>query len=230
MSTADTKGRRLDAATGLVFAALFLVAFLLPGLPPKADDSTQKIAAFFTGHRGSILAGDYIFGVGSVFFLWFLGTVRAHLRAAEGGDGRLSSVAFGGGAVGIALILAGIAVFNGIAFKVAHLGDATLIRGLFDADNGLLTVSAFGFAAFFAAASCSAARSGAFAPWVYWSGSVVAVLQIVSGLALFAKSGFFAVGGALGLIAVLAALLWTAAISVVMIRLAGVSESPRAEP
>jgi hypothetical protein len=217
-SVGDAKGRRVDAATGLVFAVLFLVAFLLPGAPPKADASTHTIINFFTGKRGSILAGNYILGVGSLFFVWFLGSLRSYLRAAEGGEGRLSSAAFGGGLVGIAVTLAGVAVFNGIAFKVAHQGDGTLIRGLFDADNALFTVAAFGFAAFFAATSCSAARSGAFAPWIYWSGSVIALIQLVSGVALFAGSGFFAVGGAFGLIGLLLALLWTAAVSVVMIQ------------
>jgi hypothetical protein len=230
MSVADARGRRLDAATGLVFAVLFVVAFLMPGAPPKANDSTQKIISFFTENRGAILASGYVLGVGAVFFLWFLGTLRSYLRAAEGGEGRLSSAAFGGGLVGVTLTLAGVGVFTGIAFKVARQGDATLIRGLFDIDNGLLSTAAFGFAVFFAAVSCSAARSGAFAPWIYWSGSVIALVQMVSGIALFAGSGFFAVGGAFGLIAVLLALLWTAAISVVMFQGGAVPPVARTTP
>jgi hypothetical protein len=40
------------------------------------------------------------------FFLWFLGSLRAVLRRAEGGVGRLSAVAYGGGLATAVLMLA----------------------------------------------------------------------------------------------------------------------------
>lgn len=232
MSTgvADEKGRALDAATGVVFAVLAVVSFALPGAPPKADASTEKLVSFFHGHRGDVLAADFLLGLAALFFLWFLGSLRSYLRAGEGGAGRVSSAAFGGGAVGIALILGSVAVVNGISFKIAQSGDANLLRGLFDVSNAIGTMSAFGFAVFFAAASCSAARSGALPPWAFWSGSVVAVLQLVSGIALFAKSGFFAIGNAFGFIALFAALIWVAAVSVVMTQRGGIPPVARTAP
>ena len=227
---ADERGRRLDAATGVVFAVLTVVAVALPGTPPKADASSETLVKFFGGHRGDVLAGDFLLGLAAFFFLWFLGSVRSYLRAGEGGAGRVSSAAFAGGAVGIALLLAGAGVLNGTAFKVASSGDTNLIRALFDLSNGLFTLSAFGFAVFFAAASCSAARSGALPPWAFWSGSVVSALQVVSGIALFARSGFFAIGNAFGFIALLAGLLWVATVSVVMTRRDGIPPVARTTP
>jgi hypothetical protein len=232
MNVADAKGRKFDAATGIGFAVLALVALLLPGAPPKADDSIGRIGSYLSDHDSDLLTASLLLGIAAVLFLWFLGSLRSYLRAAEGGEGRLSAAAFGGGILGIALLLAGVAVLNGIAFKLtdSHGVGPDLVRAFFDASAAVLAMGSFGFAVFFGAASCSAARSGALPPWLYWSGSVIAVLQLLGGLALVAKSGFFAVGGAMGFIAPAAALIWVVAVSVVIMRRDGVPPVARTDP
>ena len=232
MTVADAKGRRFDAATGIGFAVLAVVALVLPGKPPKADDSITKLGNYFADHHSDILTANLLLGVAAVLFLWFLGSLRSYLRAAEGGEGRLSAAAFGGGVAGIALLLAGAGLLSGIAFKLAdgQLPNPIVTRAFFDASSALFAMVAFGFAVFFAAASCSAARSGALPPWAYWSGSAVAVIQLVSALALVAKSGFFATGGAMGFIAPLAGILWVVAVSVLMMRRDAVPPVALTEP
>jgi hypothetical protein len=233
MPVADAKGRRFDAATGIGFAVLTLVGFSLPGTPPKADDPTAKISAFFGDHRKEILIGNFLLGLGAVLFLWFLGALRSYLRAGEGGEGRLSAAAFGGGAAGITLLLVGAGLLNAIAFDLIKEGSASddLVRAVFDASGAVLALGGMCFAVFFGAASCSGARSGALPPWAYWSGSVVAGIQVVGGLALFATSGFFAAGGALPtFIAPLTALIWVVAVSVLMMRREGVPPLARTAP
>jgi len=232
MTVADAKGRRFDAATGIGFAVLAVVALVLPGKPPKADDSITKLGNYFADHHSDILTANLLLGVAAVLFLWFLGSLRSYLRAAEGGEGRLSAAAFGGGVAGIALLLAGAGLLSGIAFKLAdgQLPNPIVTRAFFDASSALFAMVAFGFAVFFAAASCSAARSGALPPWAYWSGSVIAVIQLVSALALVAKSGFFATGGAMGFIAPLAGILWVVAVSVLMMRRDAVPPVALTEP
>jgi hypothetical protein len=86
MATDDTP-RRWEAATGIAFVVLVLGGLIVQGKPPKADDSIDEIRSFFS-HRGAILAGDYLIGMGWAFFLWFLGSVRFYLRAGAGGDDR----------------------------------------------------------------------------------------------------------------------------------------------
>jgi hypothetical protein len=232
MTVADAKGRRFDAATGIGFAVLAIVALLLPGAPPKADDSIADIAGFFTDHRSDILTGNLLLGLAAVLFLWFLGSFRSYLRAAEGGEGRLSAAAFGGGVAGIALLLVGAGLLSGIAFKLAdgQAPDPNITRALFDASSAVFAMVGFGFAVFFAAASCSAARSGALPPWAYWTGSVVAVVQLLSTLALVAKSGFFASGGAMGFVAPSVGVLWVVAASVLLMQRSGVPPVARTEP
>lgn len=232
MNVADARGRKFDAATGIGFAVLAIVAFALPGTPPKADDATTDIAAFFTDHRKEVLVGNFLLGVAAILFLWFAGSLRSYLRSGEGGEGRLSAASFGGGVAGIGLLLGGAAILNMFVFEFAkRSGAEDLARAVFDASSAFFAVGAMCFAVFFAAAACSGARSGALPSWAYWSGSVVAVLQLVAGVAVFAESGFFATGGAFPTyIAPLAAFGWVIAVAVLMMRRDGVPPVPRTEP
>ena len=51
----------------------------------------EHISAVFE-NRDSVMLSGYLWGVAGIFFLWFLGSLRAHLRVAEGEAGRLSAV------------------------------------------------------------------------------------------------------------------------------------------
>jgi hypothetical protein len=166
-----------------------------------------------------------------LLFFWFAGSLRSYLRAAEGGEGRLSIAAFGGGVAGVVLLLVGLGITNGPAFTLARTGaDADLFRVFFDAASAVFALAGFPFAVFFAAASCSAARSGSLPPWAYWSGSVAAVLQVLTGIALFTKSGAFATGGAVTLVGPSLGLLWTVAVAIILIRRDGVPPVALTEP
>ena len=218
-------GRQAGAVTGIAAVALLIVGFVLPGTPPKASDSAVKITNFFVDERGSILAGMLLICVGMAFFVWWLGVLRGHLRRS-GDDGSLAEAAFGGGLVGAAMTLAGAALFAATVFKVAKLGNLALNRALFDMTGDLFVIAGVGFAVLVGAASASGARTGALPGWATTAGFVIAVLQLVSCLALVASSGFFAAGEAFGFIAFLTAVAWVVAVSVVMMRGAGRAAAP----
>src|SRR5436309_15261920 len=157
MTVADAKGRRWDAATGIGFAIFSIVALALPGTPPKADDPTSKIASFLGDHRKEVLVGNFLFGIAAIFFIWWVGTLRSYLRSGEGGEGRLSAAAFGGGIAGVVLLMAGAGVLNAIAFDLAKSSHPSpdLVRAVFDASGAFFGMASLAFAAFFAAAACS---------------------------------------------------------------------------
>jgi hypothetical protein len=211
------RARRLGGAAGIVFAVLALVSLFLPGTAPKADE-VSKISTYLVDKRGGILASNYLLGVAFAFFLLFLGSLRAHLGAAGREGVRPGSAALAGGVAGTALVLAGTAVSNGAVFQVAAAGNADLNQALYDVANDLFFMSGFAFAAFFVGAAVAVMATGALPAALAPAGLVVAVLNLVGGVGLFAKSGFFAIGGAFGFIPPLASLLWIVAASVVLLR------------
>jgi hypothetical protein len=71
----------------------------------ESKDTGAELLASYRGEEGRILLAGIIWMIGTAFFVWFLGSLRSRLLAAEGGDGRLTSIAFAGG-VGTAICLA----------------------------------------------------------------------------------------------------------------------------
>src|SRR5947208_3006477 len=126
---------RYGAAAGIIFAVLLVVSFFLAPQPPHIDATTQKIAAYFAGHRRAILT-EQVFGTFAVvFFVWFLGHLRHVLQRAEGGAEALSPIVFG---AGIALAGAGalaalpVATLAFAAHRPEFIGDAGLVRAFYD--------------------------------------------------------------------------------------------------
>lgn len=85
--------QRLSAATGLVFVGLMLAAagvgFWFPGWSAEFDGTAQDWAAFYADERTSILVSALLVTLALIFLTWFIGTVHAVLRVAEGGSQRL---------------------------------------------------------------------------------------------------------------------------------------------
>ena len=213
----NARWERMAAASGIVFVALLIIQAIMLGTPPKPDDPIAKIAAYFSDHRTKFLASWYIIGLGIVFFLWFLGSLRNALAQAEGGAGRLSSVVFGSGIFLAALATAGGAVHATLSFRVASEGNQAVIRALFDLSNMLSSgLFAFPTAAMFLAASAVMIRTGVIARKLGWAALLVGLVQLVGGGAILAKSGAFAAGNVISAITFITFMLWILAASVLM--------------
>jgi hypothetical protein len=99
---------RLGPLAGIVAIALFVAAVILleSGTGPPGDEaSPQEYLAYYQGEDSGILWAGVVFQLGAVFFLWFLGSLRARLVAAEGPLARLTATAFAGGIVAAACAL-----------------------------------------------------------------------------------------------------------------------------
>ncbi|MEA2492206.1 MAG: hypothetical protein QOJ29_117, partial [Thermoleophilaceae bacterium] len=212
-----TRYDKLAGTAGIAAMLLLLVGFLAPGAPPKANDSAKQVTAFLVDNRGALLAGSFLIGLGSAVFLLWVSGVRRRLLDA-GAERVLADAAFAAGAVAAALNLTGSAITAGTAFEAAGLGDATLNRALFDTATDVFTIAGFAIAVLFVTVAASAASGAAFPRWVSTAGYVAAGLQVVSCVALFAKSGFFAAGGAFTLLAFATAVLWGIGVSAAMVR------------
>jgi hypothetical protein len=217
MSLTVDQARRVGGVVGILFVVIGAVSLFLPGTPPKADE-VAKIGTYLTDKRGSILAANYLVCLAFVFFLLFLGALRSQFGAADRTGIRPGSAALAGGVAATSMVIAGTAVLNGAVFQVAGAGDANLNHALYDVSSDLFFAAGFGFAAFFAGAAVAVAVTGALPSVLAPAGLVIALLNAVSGVGFFAKSGFFAIGGAFGFIVPIASLLWILAASIAMLR------------
>ena len=215
----DANYRRLGAMAGIAAMVLIVVGFFLPGAPPKADDPVTEFTDFLVDKRGALLAGTMLIGLGAALLLTFFSALRDQL--AVGGRGNaFAREAFGAGIVTVTINLIGTAILAGAAFEVGGLGDDVLNRALVDIAAEVFTMAGFAVAVFFFAAAAAVSQSGGLPRWTVPTGYAVGVIQLVSTVAVFAGSGFFAAGGAFAPLAFLIAAIWIIAVSVVMMRAA----------
>lgn len=105
---ARPSAERLAPLTGIAVPLLGLAGLIVlegPADRPEVDVAPSAFVRYF-GERDTVVLGSFLLMLSAVFFLWYLGSLRAVLRRAEGGVGRLSSVAYGGGLATAILMLA----------------------------------------------------------------------------------------------------------------------------
>jgi len=173
----DSWLERAAPLTGVVYFVLLVAGTLVINnyewLPPS-----DEIKSFYEDNSTAVRIGGYLVLLSVAFFLWFLGSVRARLRVAEGAAGRLSAVAFGGGvAVGVTMIVGMGATVAGAARASADGGiGVDTATGLFDLAAVLMgTALPIGFAVLLGATAVVSFRTGVFARWLTWATAVVAV-------------------------------------------------------
>jgi hypothetical protein len=188
------------AATGIIAVVLILVGFFIFGSDlPSTDASAQDWGSFFTDHQNRIQLGITIVGAGLFFFIWFLGSLRSAIAAAEGGTGRLASIAFGGGLIGVVSLLIALTGAAAAAFRPDQV-DPTVTRALNDFGTLAAAPGAAGFTALFAATAIAGYRHGALPAPVAGFSALAAITQpLAYGIAV-TDSGAFASDGVLGLV------------------------------
>src|SRR5438046_2175628 len=99
---------RFEPLAGIVAVALWVAGVIVlegPADQPDTNAPALEILSFFKDEGSAIITGAFLFMLGSLFFLWFVGCLRAGLRGAEDGYARLTQTAFGGGlATGISML------------------------------------------------------------------------------------------------------------------------------
>jgi len=96
----STRFERLSTLTGVLAVALWVAGLVIAqGLsnPPSDSASDAQVLAWVQDKTTYILLGGWLFMIGCACFIWFVGTLRGRLAAAEGGTGSVSTIAFAGG-------------------------------------------------------------------------------------------------------------------------------------
>jgi hypothetical protein len=170
---------RYAPLTGVLAVVLWVVGFLIlsPGMVAQ-DAAPEQVLAHYQRNSGMVLAGGLIFALGALSFIWFLGSLRVSLHSAEGGMGRIASIAFGGG-----LAMAVSALFLPASSMTIALAAGTIPATSADALHRLPGVFFFGaemFAAVLAGATGLVALRTAVLPrWLAWVSLVLAVVLLI---------------------------------------------------
>jgi hypothetical protein len=209
---------RLQAATGLIFVLLSLIALFALPPPPAAGASAKEIASYYTVYHGAAQSADYLFLLGLLFSLWFIGYVRTVFARAEGETHHLSTLFFGSGVAAVAIGLAFWGMGLALPGQAADLG---VIKALSDVVTFGKSITFLPDFLHIGAASLLVLLTGVLPRWVGVFGLVVAVVQLLGSLSLVVTSGFFAAGGLVTFLTFVALLLDVLVVSIVLIVKAG---------
>jgi len=99
---------RLAALAGVIPVVLWVIGVLIQESSdmPGDEPTGEQLLSWYVNDEQTIVAAAFVFMLGALFFLVFLGALRVRLLAAEGPAGFLTTIAFAAGvAVGIFLLM-----------------------------------------------------------------------------------------------------------------------------
>jgi hypothetical protein len=177
-----TRPERWLPLTGVVAVALWIIGvFVLENASPGGDASPDEILAYFDDDAASIFTGAFLFSLGTAFFVWFLGSLRAAFLAAEGQPGRLTAVVFAGG-VGKAVFDMGVMggfVAGALAADEADPLAPEAAQTLFFVDDAFFIGAEFMAFVFMAAAGVLSLTRRALPVWLGWLAVLIALGLLV---------------------------------------------------
>ena len=223
----DRRWERIAAGTGIVWVVLTAVGNIIQTNPPGVNDPVGKITTYYLDHRSAIMLGEFLIGIGAVFFLWFLGSLYAHFRRAEGEPGRVSAIVLGAGVWTLGVFLVEGALYTTLAYKIAGEGDSRITQAVWDIANVAATFRGYTVGILFVAIAVVVLRTGALPRWIGTSALVLGLLQLVRGLGVFADSGPFVLLGAYSGIGFALAGVWVLVTRILLVRRVGRSPEPQ---
>lgn len=176
--------QRIGALTGVLFVILAIVAFAVGGETPDTDDSARKIVAFYVDNEDEQIIASLVLAWASVALLFFVGTLRDHLRRVSGRDSTLSTAVLLGGV----MIAVGAAIFAGLSFALGDAADdmpADAVVALNTLNSDLFFPLGVGIAVFNLGLGLCVVRHGGFHPALGW-------IAVIIGIAALTPGGFFA--------------------------------------
>jgi hypothetical protein len=168
---------------GIAAVLLIVVGGLVidSGDTPADNAPAAAYLAYFEDETGSIWGGGTLLALGAICFLWFAGSVRAWLAAAEGPPHRLSSLALAG-ATGMAVLVLG-AVGTTLSGAIAADEDVRLTpdaaQAIYVVGQGLFLVAWMAAAVFLLATAVAALRTAALPRWLAWATLAIGVLLLI---------------------------------------------------
>jgi hypothetical protein len=177
---------RFAPLTGVLAVVLWVVGLVVMDSDLPADTASgTEIAAWFDQKSGAILLAMTLFGVGSAAFVWFLGTVAARLRSANG-DARLPGIMFAAGTAAIVLVTMAPGSYTAGALGSENLKRALepgAAEALFVLGQGFFVAAELVAVAYMGAAGLAILRSGLLPAWFGWVSVALAAILVVNPIA-----------------------------------------------
>lgn len=137
-----------------------------------------EILVSYQQHSDGILVGGLLWSLGVLLFIWFLGSLRSHFLAAEGGVGRLTNLAYGGGPAAAA-----IAMLIPVAEEVGALDkndiDASGASVLHHFSDAFFVATEYLLPILFFAAAILAIRYAVLPRWLGWLSALIGVVLLI---------------------------------------------------
>jgi hypothetical protein len=168
----------LDGIAAVVLWVAGVIVLQGPAHQPDTDAAPAQALAFFAGHHKAILLGTFLYMLGTLFFLWFLGLVRARIGPAEGRERRISSIAYAAGIVlaGTQLLMPAVHAAGAINHEHLSPDAAQVYLGL---GAAFFYASELAAAVFLLATGLVSLSARAFPTWLAWASIVLGVLLLI---------------------------------------------------
>jgi hypothetical protein len=205
--------RQIGAAGGILFVmmqAVAQIALQVGASEPPFNAPTEPIVSFFAG-KNTLLTelSAFLSGLSLIAFIWFLGTLWAVLREAEGEPAWLSLVTVISGVMAAAVVFAP-GGWHLAFFRINEGLDPQIARLLFDSGNlGFANMWLF-LASMLLAYAAVTIQTKVLPLWTGWAG-------IFTALSLLVARAFWATSGTV-FIAYMLFGLWLIAVSVILLR------------
>jgi hypothetical protein len=140
--------------------------------------AAEKVAEFLNSNPTRVSTGAYISSISAFFLIWFSGSVRSALIEREGGTGRLSTVAFGGGVAAAAAMGTSFTAILSAGLRAGAPGGISPIGAvtMFDFWGQVMgQMFAISLAVLIGATAVISIRTGVFPTWFGWVSALVAI-------------------------------------------------------
>lgn len=206
----ERRSERYAAASGFAIVVLGAAATVFERAPVTAAD--------FAANRTALVTQSMLFLAGAAVSLWFLGSLRVYLLRAEGGPGRVSTLAFGAGVAWATLNMLAQAFQIGVASDPGGQAQDALVNTM----SATFTIANLPLAVMLVAVAVVSLRHHAFPVWLGWLAVAAAAAHALLWLSTAAESGPLASDSMLSFVLYPFVLIWLVPATVIMVRRAGV--------
>ena len=185
-SIASDRARRdlLAGVSGLVFTVLYLTILLVVTRPLAPEyPSADQVHGYLSDNTAKIFASAVLWGVAGLFWILFLSGLRGVLRTAEGRTSRLSTAAFTGGILWLAMTWTAAPVDVGLATRLQSRTDPSLYIALQDVAHWFVVYGFIGIAVLAGATFLLVRRTRILPAWLAWISLMTALTSLLFDLA-----------------------------------------------